>query len=149
GVATMSADEVSDRLSRISTDWGALRAAHAGGDAARAAQELVILRYGPAIRRYLKRIACGAEAAAELFQEVGVVLVEGKLAGADPGRGRFRDYVKGVLRHLIAKHHAKRKKLPEPHAADSLVIGTLASPAPEEEKFDEAWRDNLLARAWA
>src|SRR5262245_13781393 len=100
GSRAMSREETEDRLSRISTDWGVLKDAHGGAEAARAAQELLIIRYGPAVRRYLKRVAGDAEAAEELFQEFGVALVEGKMRSADPDRGRFRDYVKAVLRHL-------------------------------------------------
>jgi RNA polymerase sigma factor (sigma-70 family) len=142
----MSREEVDERLSGISTDWGALRAAH-GGEAARAAQELLLLRYGPAIRRYLKRVAGDAEAADELFQEFGVAVIEGKLRNADPGRGRFRDYVKAVARHLVAKYHAKRKKLPA--AAEASALQAIPAPDPADDKLDEAWRDNLLARTWA
>jgi RNA polymerase sigma-70 factor (ECF subfamily) len=145
----MSRGTTNDRLSGISTDWDALRTAHGGATAARAAQELVILRYEPAIRRYLKRVAGTPEAAEEVFQEFGVAVVEGKLRGADPARGRFRDYVKAALRHLIAKYHARRKRGPLSPGGGSPALEAVPAPEPPDDPFDEAWRDALLARAWA
>jgi DNA-directed RNA polymerase specialized sigma24 family protein len=118
-------------------------------DAARAAQELLLLRYGPAIRRYLERVAGGDEVADELFQEFGVAMIEGKLKSADPDRGRFRDYVKGVLRHLVAKYHTRRKKQPQTVGCGSSTLNAVAAPEPAEDTLDTAWRDNLLVRAWA
>jgi len=144
----MSREEVNERLSHISTDWGALKDAHRGDDIARAAQTLLILRYGPAVRRYLTRIASDAESADDLFQEFGLAIIEGKLKSADPDRGRFRDYVKSVLRHLVAKSHTKRKKATQPAGGESANLETVAAPEQHDE-LDEPWRDNLLARAWA
>jgi len=145
----MSRDDVNERLSRITTDWGVLRDAHGGADAARRAQEVLVLRYGPAVRRYLKRVAGDADAADELFQEFGIAIIEGKLKSADPGRGRFRDYVKAVLRNLVAKYHTKRKKGPQPIGPDSPILDALAAPESNDGELDVAWRDNLMARAWA
>jgi RNA polymerase sigma-70 factor (ECF subfamily) len=145
----MSRRGAGDRLDGISTDWDALRVAHGGAAAARAAQEAVILRYEPAIRRYLRRAAGTPDAAEEVFQEFGVAVVEGKLRGADPARGRFRDYVKAALRHLVAKYHAKRGRGPRSPGGGSPALETVPAPGPPDDRFDEAWRDALLARAWA
>jgi RNA polymerase sigma-70 factor (ECF subfamily) len=145
----VSRDEVNDRLSQLATDWGVLREAHGEAAAARAAQEVLIQRYGPAVRRYLKRVAGSGEAADELFQEFGLAVVEGKLKTADPDRGRFRDYVKAVLRHLVSKYHAKRKKGPQASGGESPALGAVPAPEPPDDRLDEAWRDNLLARTWA
>lgn len=144
----MSQEEVKERLSQLTTDWGVIKKAHGGGDAARAAQELLILRYGPAIRRYLRRVAGSAEAAEELFQEFGVALVEGKLHKADPDRGRFRDYVKGVLRHLVSRYQSRSRKGPQ-MVGEEAALGAVPAPEPADDRLDEAWRENLLARAWA
>ena len=44
----------------------------------------------------------GFEAAAEVFQEFALQLVHGNLRGANPERGRFRNFVKGT-RELAAE----------------------------------------------
>jgi RNA polymerase sigma factor (sigma-70 family) len=145
----MGDDEMNDRLSRISTDWDVLRRARGSDLDARAAQELLLLRYGPAVRRYLGRVAGSPEVAEELVQEFSVAVLEGKLDRADPDRGRFRDYVKAVLRNLTAKYHARRKKLPVALEPDAPALAAVAAPEPPDEGFDRDWRDALMARAWS
>jgi RNA polymerase sigma factor (sigma-70 family) len=144
----MSREEVNDRLSRISTDWDVFRRAHGDAPEARAAKELLLLRYGPAVRRYLGRLAGSPDAAEELSQEFGVAVVQGKLSHADPGRGRFRDYVKAVLRNLVAKYHARRKKSPQTLEPDSTALTAIAAELPDDA-FDSDWRDALMGRVWA
>lgn len=145
----MNRDEVAGRLSRLSTDWAVLRQAHAGAGAeVRAAQELLVRRYGGPVRRYLARVVGDADpdAVDDVFQEFAVALVGGGLRGADPGRGRFRDYVKTVLRNLVAKHHARRKRRPQ---TDGGGLEAVAAPAGADDLLDVEWRAGLLARAWA
>jgi hypothetical protein len=52
--------------------------------------------------------------AEDLFEESALRLVHGDLRGADAGRGRFRDFVKGVLFHLVADHHKRQRRRPRP-----------------------------------
>jgi DNA-directed RNA polymerase specialized sigma24 family protein len=136
------------RLSRIDTLWTVVCQAKDPDDAVRAAQRCMLERYSGAVRRYLLGATRDEDAADELAQEFALRFLRGGLRGAAPGRGRFRDYVKGVLIHLVANYHdGARKKLvrfgvrhPEP--ADD-------SPADQEQAFLTGWRDELLARAWA
>src|SRR5439155_260581 len=62
---------------------------------------------------------------------------------------RFRDYVKAALRHLVAKYHGRRRKGPQLLGGDSPELAAVPAPDPPDDRFDMAWRDNLLARAWA
>jgi RNA polymerase sigma-70 factor (ECF subfamily) len=138
-----------EHLSRLSTDWTGLRNANGASGAAgspRTAQERFILRYGPAVRRYLLRLTRDIEAVDELFQEFALVLVEGKFRNTNPERGRFRDYVKAVLRHLVANYYTKRKRGPQ---TDGAALDALAAPEPPGDRLDEVRRVNLLARTWA
>lgn len=149
----MSRDSKNLRLNSISTLWSVVCQAHQGGPgAARQAQELLLARYGGAARRYLRAAVDDADAADELFQEFAVRLFNGKLAGADVQRGRFRAFVKGVLFHLVADYHKRRQRSklrrrsllgsPEPAARP-------VSPDESERQFLAHWRDGLLARTWA
>ncbi|MBX9579666.1 MAG: sigma-70 family RNA polymerase sigma factor [Gemmataceae bacterium] len=144
--AAVDADELNRRLSQIPTCWSLLRLAHAPDEAAaRAAQQLLLARYGGAVRRYLGRAVPDPHAAADVFQEFAVSLLRGKLRTADPGRGRFRDYVKKVLRNLLAKHRKKAARRPPPP-------GTAVAPSPADDidaELDGPWPAGLLARAWA
>jgi RNA polymerase sigma-70 factor (ECF subfamily) len=141
----------SQRLSSISTLWSLVRQANQGpAEATRAAQERLLERYGGAVRRYLLGALRDEDAAEELFQEFALCLLQGNLRGADPGRGRFRDFVKGVLSHLVAKHHQRGRRRPQ-------LLGSQ-QPEPVEEapthseldhSFLASWRDELLAHSWA
>lgn len=59
-----------DRLSRIDTLWSVVRRAQGGQSAeVSAARQLLLERYGGAVRRYLLGALRGDEAVADLFQE--------------------------------------------------------------------------------
>jgi RNA polymerase sigma-70 factor (ECF subfamily) len=137
-------------LSAIETHWSLWRLAHQEPSAeARAAQHRLLLRYGGAARRYLHAAVRDPEAAAELFQEFALRFLEGRLRGADPRRGRLRDFVKGVLFHLIADYHKRLGKLPKllPLHHPGAPEGT-ADLADADREFVVRWRDDLLARVW-
>jgi RNA polymerase sigma-70 factor (ECF subfamily) len=143
----MSPDRGAERLSQISTAWTLLRQIHGGSAAeARAAQELLLLRYRGAVYRYLRK-AVGDTEAEDLTQEFGLQLLAGKFHRADPHKGRFRDYVRAALFHLVAKHRrqtAKRSRT----ALDRAAVEELTSGDEANRLFDAAWRDELLNRTW-
>jgi RNA polymerase sigma-70 factor (ECF subfamily) len=141
----MSQDHGGRRLSDISTAWTLLRQVHGEtADEAKAALELLLVRYRGAVYRYLRR-AVGGEAAEDLTQEFGLALLRGRFRHADPQKGRFRDYVRTALFNLVRKHRRAARKRP-PAAAPPEEP---AAPADPEQLFDAAWRDELLARTWA
>jgi RNA polymerase sigma-70 factor (ECF subfamily) len=151
GVKDMDSSEQPTRLNQIATLWSVVRVAHAdAGDAARAAREELLMRYGGAISRYLLGVLRDPDAAEELSQEFAYRFLHGDLRGADRDRGRFRDFVKGVLFHLVADHHNKKKKQPGNMPPDAPEPGMDCSLAAErEEAFRISWRDELLSRAWS
>ena len=108
--------ELSDqRLCNISTLWSVVALAHDGGnEAARAAQHRLLELYGGAIRRYLTASLRDPAAAEELFQEFALRFLNGNFQNADPRRGRFRDYVKTSLVHLIGNYRKQRQRQPRP-----------------------------------
>jgi RNA polymerase sigma-70 factor (ECF subfamily) len=138
------------RLSRISTMWTVLRQAHNGpADVVAAAQHALLERYGGAVHRYLLAILRDQHAADDLTQEFGLSLVKGAFHKADPQRGRFRDYVKTALIHLVTHYRRQQTGRMQFLAPDSLELSNLASREDDAERqFDESWREELLARAW-
>jgi RNA polymerase sigma-70 factor (ECF subfamily) len=137
------------RLSEIDTPWSVVRKAHDGSDeSVRLAKQALIDRYGGAVRRYLRASLGDEEAARELFQEFALRLIRGDFRAADPERGRFRNFVKSALFHLIVDHWrgtARREQsLAECVAVDSAVV-----PNPlVQDLFDESWREELFSRCW-
>jgi hypothetical protein len=103
----------------------------------------LLLRYQGAVHRYLLRVLRDADAAGDVAQEFAMRFLSGAFHRATRGRGRFRDYVKAAVLHLIADHY---RRLP---AAGPLHDGVPEPAAPDDDRqFLESWRDQLLARAW-
>jgi DNA-directed RNA polymerase specialized sigma24 family protein len=150
GQQRMQRESMNDRLSHISTLWSVVCRAHQEpAESMRSAQQQLIERYGGAIRRYLHGALRDPDAADEVFQDFAVRFVKGSLRGADPNRGRFRDFVKGVLSHLVADYYKRRRvrfqpldsRCPEP-AVDAATAAEL------DQEFVKSWRDELLLRSW-
>jgi RNA polymerase sigma-70 factor (ECF subfamily) len=136
-------------LNQISTLWTVVsRARDSCSQMVSNAQRKLIDRYGHAIHRYLLGALRDPEAADELYQEFALRFVRGDLSGVDRGRGRFRDFIKGVLFHLIADYQRKRRRL------QSMPEGAPEPEAPVEDthqqdrEFLQNWREELLKRAW-
>jgi len=147
----MDSVSLNQHLSQIQTLWTLVRQAHADTpDHVRAAQQQLLDRYGGAVRRYLLGALRDEDAGSEVFQEFAYRLLHGDLRGADPERGRFRHFVKGVLFHLVADYHKKRKRLPQAlHPDQPEPAAEEPSVADQDREFLTSWRDELLARAWA
>lgn len=144
----MEPEGTGDRLSQIGTLWDEVRRAQTAlGPQAQIAQETLFQRYAGAARRYLLAALGDVTAAEDLTQEFGLALVQGKFSQADPHRGRFRDYLKGVLFHLVSQHRRGQRK-------QSLLQRwwrRRSSPVSDEDsdrQFKLSWRDELLARTW-
>lgn len=138
-------------LSRISTLWTLVSLAHhEPNDEVRTAQQKLLDRYSSAIRRYLLGALRDADAAEDLFQDFAYRFLHGDFHNVDPKRGRFRDYVKGVLFHLVADYHKKRQRLPRQLASEHSDPAVICEPdAEQEQAFLTTWRDELLMRTWA
>jgi len=138
------------RLSRISTIWTLVaKVRRTPSEGKQDACLALIQRYQGAAYRYLLGALRDADAADDLFQEFAVRVLEGAFGQANPERGRFRDYLKTTLFHLITGYQNQRRRGPQP--MDSVVEQVAASwNEPEAERqFVQSWCDELLARAWS
>jgi RNA polymerase sigma factor (sigma-70 family) len=143
-------NSLNSRLSRISTIWTLLgEAHHESGFGAVDAQSALIQRYQGAVYRYLLGALRDPDAADELFQDFALRVVQGAFRRANPERGRFRDYLKTTLIHLVTDYQNQRRRRP------TSLGKTLNEPAVQpydpataEEQFLQSWKEELLARAW-
>jgi RNA polymerase sigma-70 factor (ECF subfamily) len=109
-------------------------------------------RYGGAVRRYLLASLRGSDDADDLAQEFALRFLRGDFKNADPGRGRFRDYLKRAVYHLMMDHHRRRRANPRflgddaPEVADQ--DGADAWDQQIDRQFLESWREQLMAHAW-
>jgi len=146
----MDSEYVNTRLSGIQTLWTLVRQAHGSeADIVKNAQQQLLKRYGGAVQRYLRGLVRNADAADDLYQEFAVRLLKGDLHNADPQRGRFRNYVKGVLFHLVADFHKRNKRQPAA-LGENTPEPFVEEPSHAEfdREFVQNWRDDLLARSW-
>ena len=141
-------ESLHQRLSQITTLWSVVGQAHQEpGDAVIAAQRQLLERYGGAIRRYLLAAVRDQDGADELFQTFAYRFLHGDLRGANPQRGRFRDFLKGVLFHLAVDYHKRSRAQPLP-ADHPALAAEPPSETESDREFLTSWRDELLARAW-
>jgi RNA polymerase sigma-70 factor (ECF subfamily) len=151
GVNAVEQNDSNERLSRIRTRLTTWLEAHQGeGDAAIAARRELVLRYYGAVYRYLLGMLRDPAVAEELTQEFAVRVLRGDFKHYDPERGRFRDFVKAAVRHLVMDHWKKRKdKQPQSFVPDQAEP---AAETPPEAGFDleflSKWKEELIARTW-
>src|SRR5262245_54411461 len=117
--------DLDERLSRMATMWTLVFEAHRGSEAgAVAARDRLIQRYRGAVYRYLLGAVRDADVAGDLCQEFILRFLRRDFRNVHPERGRFRDYVRTVLVHLVNDHHRSRQNWPQP------LVGDAAHPAP-------------------
>jgi RNA polymerase sigma-70 factor (ECF subfamily) len=144
-------EELQARLSGIETRWTTLFQAHASKSGPRMeAQKRLMLRYYGAVYRYLLGTLHDPDTAEELTQEFAVRFLRGDFRNADPGKGRFRDFLKAALRHLAHDHWRKEDKKPQaldPDKVQQVSLDPLAEGSFDQQFLDK-WREELLSRTW-
>jgi DNA-directed RNA polymerase specialized sigma24 family protein len=139
------------RLSQLSTRWTLLVRAQQRDDpaAARDAQSKLLPRYCAAVYRYVHGVVRDAAAAEELCQEFAFRFVRGDFRHARPEKGRFRDYVKTALFHLVGEYRRKQQAGGKLLPFDSRVFVKTPIPDDLDAEFRESWKRELLNRTWA
>jgi RNA polymerase sigma-70 factor (ECF subfamily) len=142
---------LSQELNEMTTNWLQLFQAHQGpADQMSETRQRLVHRYKGPVYRFLLRVLHDPDLAADLTNEFALRLLRGDFRRADPDRGRFRDFLKTALYHLVADAHRLRARhrslhdgVPEPASPDAdPAAGTFSA-------FLSSWRDDLVAQAWA
>jgi RNA polymerase sigma-70 factor (ECF subfamily) len=130
------------------TRWTLIRLAQAGDDEALAA---FVGRYRPVLVRHFRSRGLDPDAAEDLGQEALVrFLADGVLQRADPGRGRFRNLLYAVSRHVLGDHLRRRQaKKRGGGQVSALGDADVAAPTDDASAFDREWLLHLLERALA
>lgn len=143
-------------LADLVTQWtNVFRAGRVEGDSAAAARHDLLVRYHDAVLRYLRAELRDANAADQVFSNFALRILEADrfLRRADPSRGRFRDYLKTILRHMVADHYRQQQR--ENRKREPLLPGTDREPAEEgaagseeDQRFLGCWRQELINQSW-
>ena len=135
------------RIDMINTQWSLLRRAHTPeSTGTEDARRSLVLRYSPAIRRYLGAITRDSDEADELSQEVVVRMLRGDFGGADPDRGRFRDFLKTCIRNMARNFWSRKNR--RKTAGVELEALQIDDDAEDPDAWLNAWQNNLLDLAW-
>ena len=146
----MKPDDVSQRLSRISTQWSMVVQAHLDDtEQVQPSRAELVQRYSGAVYRYLLAVVRDPDVAEELCQEFILKFLQGGFHRASPERGRFRDYIKSSVINLARDHGRKQlhalKPLPDQIAEPNAGIqGSQDS----DDSFALAWREEVMDRTW-
>jgi len=143
------------------TRWSIVRAA-GGSDSAAAREALAVLceTYWYPLYAFVRRSGRSKEDAEDLTQSFFARLLDKRdIRGADPGRGKFRNYLLGALRHFLANEQQRARAakrgggrapfsidFPEADRRYNLVADDRSSP---DRLFEHEWAVALLARAMA
>ncbi len=138
----MNDDDFAPNLDMVETRWSLIRRAHLGPAGSIEARNHLVLKYAGAIRSYIKALTRNDADADELSQDVIVRLIQGDFAGADPDRGRFRDFLKVSVKNMVRSSWSKqnrRDELSRKHAEESNEEPV------ESADIDETWMDEWRA----
>jgi RNA polymerase sigma-70 factor (ECF subfamily) len=104
-----------------------------------------ILRYAPAVRRYLAALIKDPNDAEDVAQTFLLRMVSKPVTPERVPHGRFRDYLKAVLRHAAIDLYRQRASSP----AGKANLDQLPAVEPAADRVWIAeWRECLLQRAW-
>lgn len=144
-------DQPSLDLGNMQTQWSLVRKAHQAsmiGESASSARQSLVMRYAPAIRRFVQVVVRDPSLADELSQDAMVRVLRGDFAGADPSRGRFRDLLKTAIRNMARNYWAKENR----RTSAEFDLSLLDDEGEEVQKLEQAWtskwRENVLSLVW-
>ena len=146
----MTTNNQNRNINQIETIWPVLMQAHGENPTQiSAAQQAILLRYRPAVYRYLSACLGNTYDAEEVCQEFSLRLIRGDFRNANPEKGRFRDLLKTALYHLIIDFHKKkRKQMPQISDGAPEPVADAESVYASDREFLATWRSNLLNQTW-
>src|SRR5687767_8902988 len=107
-------------------------------EAREALSELCEAYYGPVVA-FLRRDGRDDDAARDLAHSFfAMVLADDSLATAEQGRGRFRNYLLGAVKHFLANHHRDAMREKRGGGAAHVVPREATDTSPGVEIVDVA-----------
>jgi RNA polymerase sigma-70 factor (ECF subfamily) len=142
------------------TRWTVVLRARGDSPEAQAALGDLCEAYWDPVYFFLRREGRGDDESRELTQAFFARLLDrGGIGQVDPGKGRFRSYVLGALKHFLAEGRRNQGRLRRGGGAtiESLdVVGSGTNPGPQiadpapvmpEKHFDREWALTIIDRS--
>jgi RNA polymerase sigma factor (sigma-70 family) len=143
------------------TRWTLVLRAQGESPASQQALSELCAAYWTPVFRFLRREGRSEDTARELTQEFFArLLARQRLGDVEPGRGRFRSYLLGAVKHFLADQRERDGRLKRGGGAEcesldrsgdtaaQLQVADPASPPPDA-LFDRAWALAVMERALA
>lgn len=133
----------------VTTTWPGILKARGEGNTAQKARNELLVRYHEAVYHYLKLKIKEPSVAEDLYSNFALRLLQSDdlVRRADPQKGRFRNYLKTALHHMVMDHYrGKNRKgafVPLEAAPHEPVAVDDA-----EQDFSPIWRQELLNQTW-
>ncbi len=140
------------------TRWTLVLRARGVGEEARAAlSDLCAAYYAPVVG-FLRREGRNEDAAREMAHEFFAEVLAAGVGAPEPGRGRFRSYLLGALKHFLSRHRAAAAAEKRGGGVEHVALeaGTDTSPgfaepaaleSAPELAYDREWAFTLIQRA--
>src|SRR6185436_1085314 len=141
------------------TRWTLVLRARGDSSEGRAALGELCEAYWTPVFRFLRGEGRNEDSARDLTQEFFArLLARGGFDTVEPGRGRFRSFLLGAVKHFLSdvRDHERRLKRGGGQVIEPLAAGTDTSPglqipdpssAPSDTFFDRQWALVLMDRA--
>jgi DNA-directed RNA polymerase specialized sigma24 family protein len=139
------------RFNFPATRWSIVSSATGDDPVARAALAWLCERYWQPLCEHACASGWQPASAEDLVQQLLCeIMVRGDLAQANPGRGRFRTWLKACLDHLAQREREKRHALKRGGHAKAEALDPLLADRSERgagRNFDRAWAQEVITRA--
>jgi len=137
------------KLNEIATVWSEIFAAHADDtQQSLRGQAAVLERYMGAVLGYFNDAVRDQHLAEDLAQDFAWRFLKGDFRSADPACGKFRSFLKTVLRNQVIDHF-RRKKLVPVELEENLIPDFRPAEAEVlDNLFRENWRREILHQTW-
>lgn len=104
-----------------------------------------VMRYAPAIQRYVPAIVHNPHDAEEVAQDFLMRVFDKGFCPENVSHGRFRDYLKSAVRYAAISHLRKKRAQ---QLNDEQLAALVQSDSEGDRQWDGQWRDCLLERVW-
>lgn len=148
---------IRSEASFLTTRWTRVGLAKEESEDGRCALEELCHAYYEPVVAFLRWELRDPDAAREMSHAFfAEMLAGGKIGAAEPGRGRFRSYLLGAVKHFLANHRGAARRMKRGGGAEHVSLDEEASRADEiadprqespDAAFDRQWAITSLAHA--
>jgi RNA polymerase sigma-70 factor (ECF subfamily) len=134
----------SSRCEWATTVWTDVFGGRDAGTAGRQARGDLLVRYHEVVYRYFLAATRDPHAADDLYSDFAERLLDSPrlVQNVDPTKGRFRPYLRTVLKHMVTDYYRGQHRRPLPLDPSRIIA------PPKPDPFAGIWQQEMLNHAW-